>query len=74
MIVKSQHLPKVILKNFEASKMSAYECIDHLVEHIVDTRKTALRRSNPEFGKLSDEIDFGLIRHVVWNLPSNRPR
>jgi len=73
MVVRSQRLPEILLENFEASKMGAYECVDGLIKHIIDTGKTALRWSNPKFGELSNEVCLRLIWHVVRKLPSNRP-
>jgi hypothetical protein len=73
MVVKSQHVPKIFLEVLEASKMGAYEGVDDLVKHIVNTSETALRRSNPKLGEFSDEVCLRLIRYVVRKLPSNRP-
>ena len=71
--MKSQHLPNVILKNSEPSKMGADKLVDDFTEHFIDISEAAVRRSNPEFGELSDEVRLSLVWHVVWKLPSNRP-
>lgn len=73
MIVKSRRSPKIILESFESSKMGAYESVNDFIEHIVDASETALRRCNPKFGKLNDEVSLRLVWYVVRKLPSNRP-
>jgi hypothetical protein len=53
--------------------MGADKLVDDSTEHFIDSSEAAIRRSNPEFGELSDEVRLSLVWHVVRKLPSNRP-
>ena len=71
--VEKSNLPDVILEDFEAPKMSVYKLGYDVAEHIIDGSEAVLRRSNPEFGELSDQVCFSLVWHIVRKLPSNGP-